>query len=162
MSRLVLSCPCPAPISERSAMSPAFVRTTYCSCLRLRFSSLVLVFDHELLTGFTEYHTFCPAVTHRIPSVSILRKIKIPHSAFDNNFQIDQYKFNKENSLIKGIPDSLTLPLQNESLLPHPPLLRRLYHRMGKRNRLGCVVSICCVCSFVSFSNSPHSLSKML
>jgi hypothetical protein len=34
--------------------------------------------------------------------------IKIPHSAFNNNSQIDQYKFNKENSLIKGIPDSLT------------------------------------------------------
>jgi hypothetical protein len=29
VSRLVLSCPCPAPISKRSAVSPAFVRTTY-------------------------------------------------------------------------------------------------------------------------------------
>jgi hypothetical protein len=63
VSRLVLSCPCPAPISERSAVSPAFVRTTYCSCLRLRFSSLVLVLDHELSPGFTEYHSSCPDVT---------------------------------------------------------------------------------------------------
>jgi hypothetical protein len=63
VSRLVLSCPCPAPISERLAVSPAFVPTTYCSCLRLRFSSLVLILDHELSPGFTEYHPSCLAVT---------------------------------------------------------------------------------------------------
>ena len=46
-SRLVLSCPCPAPIGERSAVSLAFVRTTYCSCLRLRFSLSFSITNHH-------------------------------------------------------------------------------------------------------------------
>jgi hypothetical protein len=57
-SRLVLSCPCPAPISERSAVSPAFVRTTYCSCLRLRFS---------LSFSITNYHPASRNITRLVP-----------------------------------------------------------------------------------------------
>jgi hypothetical protein len=84
VSRLGLSCPCPAPISEQSAVSPPFVRTTYCSCLRLRFSSLVLVFEHKLSPGFTEYHSSCPAVrlgrVHHFISSRCPPHLRLPHT----------------------------------------------------------------------------------
>jgi hypothetical protein len=61
VSRLALSCPCPAPISERSAVSSC-VRTN--DLLFLPPSPvLALVLDHEPSPGFTEYHSSCPAVT---------------------------------------------------------------------------------------------------
>jgi hypothetical protein len=66
VSRLALSCPCPAPISERSAVSSC-VRTN--DLLFLPPSPvLALVLDHEPSPGFTEYHSSCPAVTLILPS----------------------------------------------------------------------------------------------
>jgi hypothetical protein len=64
VSRLVLSCPCLAPIREQSAVSPAFVRMTPCLGLHLRFSSLDS--DHEFSPGFTDYHSSCRAVTESL------------------------------------------------------------------------------------------------
>jgi hypothetical protein len=57
-SRLVLSCPCLAPIGERSAVSLAFVRTTHCSCLRLRFL---------LSFSITNYHPASRNITRLVP-----------------------------------------------------------------------------------------------
>jgi hypothetical protein len=77
VSRLVLSCPCLALIRDRSAVSPAFVRTTPCLGLRLRFSSLGS--DHKFSPGLTDYHSSCLAVTtHSSQGPSSLRGLGEP------------------------------------------------------------------------------------